>query len=140
MNKRTNSLLPAGLAFFAGVLLTVFVSQDAKQRIETEAANRFFAVCDQITQTIQRRLEAVELVLRGGAAVFTASENVDRDEWKGYVDTLQALNKLPGLQGVAFAENLPINRIDHHRATIRADGFPTTRSILRMMLERSSRR
>ena len=124
MNTRAHSLLPAGLVFCAGVLLSAFASWGLKQRIEAEAADRFAFVCDQITQTIHRRLEAVELILRGGAAVFAASENVDRHEWKGYVDALQALNELPGLQGVGFAERLPLNLIDHRRATIRADGFP----------------
>lgn len=124
MNRRKQSFLPAALVFCAGVLLSSFAGWGFKQRIETDAADHFAFVCDQITQLIHRRLEAVELILRGGAAVFAASETVDRGEWKAYVDTLQALNEFPGLRGVGFAERLPINRIDHHRAAVRADGFP----------------
>ena len=124
MNRRTHSLLTAGLVFCVGVLLSSLAGWGFKQRIESEAADHFAFVCDQITQSIHRRLEAVELVLRGGAAVFAASETVDRHEWKSYVDTLQAMNELPGLRGVGFAEHLPFKLIDRHHATVRADGFP----------------
>lgn len=124
MNRRAHSLLPAGLVLVAGVVLSAVAGWGFKQRVEAEAVSHFVFVCDQIEQSIQRRLEAVELILRGGAAVFAASETVDRDEWKSYVDTLKALNEIPGVQGVGFAERLPINGIDNHRAAIRADGFP----------------
>ncbi|MFT3847960.1 MAG: CHASE domain-containing protein [Propionivibrio sp.] len=124
MNRPIRPLLPAALVFCIGIGLTGFAAWGIKARIETEAVGHFAFVCDQITQAIHRRLEAVELVLRGGAAVFAASESVNRQEWKSYVDTLQALNELPGLQGVGFAERLPLDGIDRHRAAIRADGFP----------------
>ncbi|MBP6653263.1 MAG: CHASE domain-containing protein, partial [Propionivibrio sp.] len=124
MNRRAHSLLTAGVVLCTGVLLSSFVGWGFKQRVESEAADRFAFVCEQITQSIHRRLEAVELILRGGAAVFAASESVDRQEWKSYVDTLQAMNELPGLRGVGFAEHLPVKLIDRHHATVRADGFP----------------
>ena len=123
MIRRTYSLLPAGLVFFSGVLLSSFAGWNFKQRIETEAVSHFSFVCDQITEAIHRQLDAVELVLRGGAAVFAASENVDRQEWKSYVDALQALNEIPGLQGVGFAERLSIADLERHRATVLAEGF-----------------
>ncbi len=124
MNRRAHPLLPARLVLVVGILLSAFAGWAFKTRIEAEAVDRFAFVCDQVTESIQLHLEGVELILRGGAAVFAASEYVDRHEWKNYVDTLQAMDEIPGLQGVGFAERLPINGIDSHRTTIRADGFP----------------
>ena len=67
MNRRAHSLLTAGVVLCTGVLLSSFVGWGFKQRVESEAADRFAFVCEQITQSIHRRLEAVELILRGGA-------------------------------------------------------------------------
>lgn len=112
MNRLTRPLLPAILVLCSGVLLTTFAAWSFKQRIEQDAVGRFSFVCDQITASIQQRLEAFELILRGGAAVFAASETVDRHEWKAYVDTLQELKELPGLQGVGYAERLSASQAD----------------------------
>jgi diguanylate cyclase (GGDEF)-like protein len=114
----------AWIALGVGLLATIFASLQVKQDIEQEAVRQFAFTCDQVTLKIQERLGAYALILRGGEALFVASVTVERKEWRAYVETLQAGEKVPGVQGIGFAQVIPAAELASHIATIRAEGFP----------------
>ncbi|GEM_PF-301482 len=107
-----------------GLLAAVFISLQVKQGIEQKAAREFAFVCDQITLKIQERLGAYALILRGGAALFAASNSVERKEWQAYVEGLQAEQSVSGIQGIGFAQVIPAGGLAAHIASIRKEGFP----------------
>lgn len=128
MPKLQRSLLwKTGGAWFAlgvGLLATVFGSLHVKQDIEQDAVSQFAFTCDQVTLKIQERLGAYALILRGGSGLFAASVEVDRQEWRDYVETLHAERNVPGVEGIGFAQVIPAAGLANHIARIRGEGFP----------------
>lgn len=114
----------AWVALCIGLLATFFGSLQVKQGIEQDLAHQFAFACDQVTLKIQERVAAYALILRGGRALFSASNTVDRDEWRAYVEALRAEHSVPGVQGVGFAQVIPTDQLATHIARIRDEGFP----------------
>jgi signal transduction histidine kinase/CHASE1-domain containing sensor protein len=115
---------PAWAILGVGLLGTVFVTLQVKQDIENDAVTRFAYTCDQVTLKVQERLRAYALILRGGAGLFSASDAVNRREWRAYVEALQAAKGVPGVQGIGFAQAIPPDQLSTHIARVRAEGFP----------------
>lgn len=83
----------------------------------------FAFACDQVVLEIKERLNAYALILRGGAALFAASKEVERDAWRAYVETLRAEGSVPGVQGIGFAQVIAENELASRIARIRGEGF-----------------
>lgn len=107
-----------------GLLATVMTSLQVRQVVENEVVKQFAYNCDQVTLQIQERLGAYALILRGGAALFSASRKVERLEWRDYVETLRASGSIPGVQGIGFAQFIQPDKLAIHTEDIRAAGFP----------------
>lgn len=114
----------AWLLLGLGVLFTVLATRHVKQVIEQDAIRQFSLACDPVIVKIEERLAAYALILRGGSALFTASGNVSRQDWRNYVSTLRAEASIPGVQGIGFAQLIPTGQLAAHTARIRAEGFP----------------
>jgi two-component system sensor histidine kinase/response regulator len=114
---------PAWAVLAIGIALAVFSSHQVKLEIEANAVRQFSHECDQVKLRIEERLGAYALILRGGAALFAASENVGRREWQAYIETLHASGSVPGVQGIGFAEFIPPQQLSAHIARIRGEGF-----------------
>lgn len=120
--KRT--ALVAWILLAIGLLFTVYLANTIRQGIDTAEGERFAHAADQIALVIRERLESYELGLRGGSGLLAAADHVDRRTWKVFVDTLQADENLPGVQGIGFAQLISPAQLDAHVAAIRAEGFP----------------
>ncbi|NDP47823.1 MAG: PAS domain-containing protein [Sulfuriferula multivorans] len=66
---------------------------------------------------------AYEQVLRGGIALFNASDTVTRQDWHAYISSLEIDKNFPGIQGIGFSRRIPASALDHHIQAIRAEGF-----------------
>ena len=53
-------------------------------------------------------------MLRGARALFAASREVSRDEWRRYVEALRLDEDYTGIQGVGFAQSIPAARLAEH--------------------------
>lgn len=94
-----------------------FVNKNAELRFETRTI--------EISKAIRSRMAEYEQVLWGTIALFRASREVDRQEFKIYVDALRLQENWPGIQGIGFSIPLtPEQKLDHI-LSIRAEGFPT---------------
>ena len=107
----------------AGLLAAAFASLQLKQRIEADAVQQAGLAYDRARLKIEERLEAYALILRGGAALFAASEKVSRPQWHAYVETLQPDKTIPGVQGVGFAQLIAPGQLAAHTEGIRRQGF-----------------
>ncbi|MBI3778549.1 MAG: EAL domain-containing protein [Gammaproteobacteria bacterium] len=64
------------------------------------------------------------VTVRGAQGLFNASDDVTRQEWRAYVQSLNLDQVYPGIQVTGFVKRVPASeRIAHTRA-IRAEGFP----------------
>lgn len=119
------SALAALLAFFLLFALTFWLWRDAADEGSRIGRQRFDFKASEVQFAIEQRLLAYEQVLRGGTALFAASDEVSRAEWRAYVRMLKLERNYPGIQGVGFSQRvLPAERAEHVRA-VRAQGFPT---------------
>jgi len=90
----------------------------------TMARDHFNEYCEQISRGIIERLNTYKMILHGGAGVFIASEEVNREEWRAYYEYHQVRTLFPGIQGIAFVKVVAPSELARHEESIRAEGFP----------------
>jgi len=91
---------------------------------ETLAQERFEKLSADLETAIVKRLDDYERALRGGVALFAATHQISRREWRDFFATLQLQRELPGIQGAGFALHIPPHERARLTAKIRAEGFP----------------
>lgn len=112
------------LVLVAAVALTGLAWWFSYQTVHRAADARFSYRVEEITRAIQDRMRIYEQALWGGVGLFKASEEVSRDEWREYVETLRINEQWPGIQGYGYAIPLTAAELPAHVARIRAEGFP----------------
>jgi PAS domain S-box-containing protein len=119
--------LPKGIGWLitAAILLaTAALAGIVQEKTQQQAEQRFLYRAEQEKAKILFRLASHVQVLRGATALFAASDNVSRSEWRDYVNQLQLDQTLPGIQGTGFALMItPSDKAEHERH-IRAEGYP----------------
>ncbi len=105
--------------------LTVFIWRFSIDFNRASAQERYRFRTDQITSVITKRVEDYATVLRGGAALFAASNEVTRTEWRTYVEHLRVSKTFPGIQGLGFSKVIQPAELAQHIQQIRAEGFPS---------------
>ncbi|HEY3328328.1 MAG TPA: EAL domain-containing protein [Novimethylophilus sp.] len=73
---------------------------------------------------IEQRMVAYEHILIGARGLFYGSTSVGRDEFSAYVTSLHLEQHYPGIQGVGYAQIVPLWQKNAHIAGIRKQGFP----------------
>ena len=119
-------LLPVAVLLL-GILATWLAWRLAEGAVEDRAQLEFRLAVDTKADEIVDRLRAYELMLRGAAGLFFASDHVSRDEFRTYLEILQVQKDYPGIQGLGFAEAVAPADLDLHVARLRAAGFPRYR-------------
>ena len=112
------SLLAVGMVL--AISASIFVKADA----DADARREFDFACDEIQLNIAARLAANAGILYSGAALFDASNLVERDEWRAFIRSLRIEEQLPGTQGVGFAQLIPREQLAGHLRAVRDEGFP----------------
>lgn len=110
-------ILAIGLAVTLGLWL--YFSAHFAER----AHDRFSHRADAAKTLLVSRMQAHKQVLRGGAALFAASDHVSREEWRAYVAALELDKSLPGIQGTGFTVMIRADQLAEHVAAVRAEGF-----------------
>ena len=113
------------LALLLVLVFTAFAYHAVKSDSEELALEKFDFRKAEIVEAIDQRMAVYTQALRGGLALFKASNRVTRTDWHNYVDTLDLNEAYPGIQGIGFAEwVLPQDRAAYE-AAVRAEGFGT---------------
>lgn len=118
-------LLPTIAALLVATAVGGFVWQriDDAQHLSRESA--FNLATNETTLKIEERFKAYRQVLRGARALFAASQEVTRSEWRDYVTGLRLHEDYAGIQGVGYAIPVPAAELAAHERRIRAEGFPS---------------
>jgi PAS domain S-box-containing protein len=106
-----------------GIALTIAAFVYTKNNQETALKKEFHLVCSDIKTIISTRLHAHALLLRSGASYIEGSENVTREKWHIYIESLKISKNLPGIEGVGFAEIIKKDQLKEHIRQIRKEGF-----------------
>ncbi|MEI8043908.1 MAG: CHASE domain-containing protein, partial [Verrucomicrobiota bacterium] len=107
-----------------GLLVTGAASLYSKADAERDAQQEFDLASNEIRLNILTRLRACAQTLLSGAALFDASDSIEREEWQRFVQGLEIAEQLPGIQGIGFAQWIPRAQLAEHVAEIRRQGFP----------------
>ena len=122
--RKSSTLLWASGVLVLGLGLTgVFWRQArtvAAEQIQVELSRE----ASDITGTIERNLKANALMLMGFAGLFDASDEVTRQDFRGYFEALSAAAKTQGFAGVAYVEQVSAQNLQQHQARVRSDGLP----------------
>lgn len=73
---------------------------------------------------VEDRMKVYEQMLRGVKALFDASGNVRRDNFRAYVTRLHLKENYAGVQAVGFAPIVPAAQWHKHIAAMHKEGFP----------------
>ncbi len=91
--------------------------------IDRRARDRFEYLADSTQTRIKERMRSYEQVLRGGVALFTASEYVTRSEWHDYVQHLNLQQNFPGIQAMTYAIRVRADEKARHLQMLHTEGF-----------------
>jgi len=74
---------------------------------ESRTSERFQRAAENVRETIRFRMEGYESLLRAGAALFDASNSVERHEWQQFVAGMRLDVQYPGVLGMGYARFAP---------------------------------
>ncbi len=109
------------IAFFA---LTFWAWYVVRDEVDSNGRKQFALRADQVIAAIRARMLAYEQVLQGGVGLFHASLEVERDEWREYVNALKIEENFPGIQAIGFSKRIASSERAAHIDAVRAQGFP----------------
>lgn len=115
--KKGSGLAAIGLGL--SVLFTLFLTLMAHDAVRRSAKTTFDAEVSQIEIAIRNRFKAYEQVLRGGAALFDASDEVSAEEFAVYTHRMRLPKHFPGIQGIGWSIRIPNNGVAEHERQIR---------------------
>jgi PAS domain S-box-containing protein len=120
IRKFGKSLLLA-LAVLALLLTLTGMTWQQTIHATTKQANiQFQAEAKQLHAGIEDALTGYVKALQGVKGLFAASNEVDRNEWKSYIDALRLSQNYPSMLGVGFIEVFPGTQKDAHIAVVRS--------------------
>ena len=124
---RLNHLLARDATAWVALALTLVATVAAWYASALEftrrAQQRFTSLAGHQGEVILQRMNDYEQALRGGVALFHASERVTRQEWHDYVAALDLESTLPGIQGTGFTVMVPRAEKAAHEQEVRRQGF-----------------
>jgi signal transduction histidine kinase len=93
------------------------------QYIESRAADKFATQVIAIEDLIKQRMTQYVQVLKSGVGLFNASNNVDRGEWRSFINALNINKNYPGTQGVGVSVPIMPDQLQSHIASLQSEGF-----------------
>lgn len=111
------------LTLLTALGVTVFVWHMVSVDTERAAEERFKGLAGDVISDIDERMADYEQILRGGAGLFAALQDVTRAEWHSYAQHLEIGKTLPGMQSFAFAEWVDATEKPAYVERVRKEGF-----------------
>lgn len=117
---KSSNIIVLGTTVFS-LLLTFVLSAYAGLFIQQQLESTFLVETEQIENAILNRVGIYASTLSGGVGLFNASENVERQEFKQYVDVLEIQRFYPGIQGIGYA--IVVEDEEELIESVRSEGF-----------------
>ena len=123
--RNTGFRMAPWLILVASLTATYFSYRYTADDVHADLGAEFQFQTEEITRRITARIQNYQQVLLGVRGLMVASHEVDRDEFRTYVDNLRLEENYPGIQGVGFARIIPPGELENHIASVRREGFST---------------
>ncbi|MCM2129580.1 CHASE domain-containing sensor histidine kinase [Larsenimonas rhizosphaerae] len=115
-----------GLPWAAAAVImvaTLMLEHWYEQQRDQYAQQAFTAIAQDTTNNIKRRMHDHELILRGGAGLWDASDEVSRKEWRQYFDRLSLDEHYPGILGFGYSRILTPEQVPDFERQVQEEGF-----------------
>src|ERR687884_1904468 len=109
------------------LLLTLLAAYYVSVTAEARDRLQFQSYVQHAQTSIQNRLESYISGLRAGTALFAASDEVRRDEFRTYVETLDFPRRFTGVQGIGFSLRIKPEEKEALVGRMRREGFESFR-------------
>lgn len=120
----STALRPTPLAFgvlVLGLILTGFAWYYTSQSVEREVQTKFDRQVDNAKNLLNNRFQIYSDTLRASRGWFAASENVTRNEWKAFVESLSPQERYYGINALGFIRYLPQAKKASYEQQVRQD-------------------
>lgn len=114
----------AHVVLVLGLTLTLMTWYFAYQIQQAREQQRFHNAVSMARRTLGQELERYFDLLRAARGFWYGSTEVDREEWRIYVESLNLAQHAPGIQGIGFARRVSAGELMDHVAAVQAEGFP----------------
>lgn len=95
-------LIP-GFLVFCALMVIIFLSwRTAKNDIAIQYKATLSQDTANVEDALKQRFSIYEDTLRSGAGLFGSSDNVTRDEWRTFVNSLTLPSRYPGIRGAGY--------------------------------------
>jgi diguanylate cyclase (GGDEF)-like protein/PAS domain S-box-containing protein len=124
LNRILAIAVPVLLVLSSGLVTLYFLQNAALNAARQIQQDNFEYQAREVVLRIEQRLAAYEQVLRGVRGLYVASKNVERNEFRDYVSSLELSKNYPGIQAIGFAQIIPASQKTSHIAEMHKQGFP----------------
>ncbi len=112
------------LALLIPMMLTFYLWKIVSDGVYKQNLTQFKAMAEESEKALIHRMDSYVDVLLGGAGFFAGSKEVDRQEWKAYVDAIQVTKNFPGINGVGYIVDVPKEQVKDYIIKARKGGYP----------------
>jgi diguanylate cyclase (GGDEF)-like protein/PAS domain S-box-containing protein len=114
----------AALVLLLSLGTTLWLWQFETRNAEQDQNMRVDANVQAFANLVEQRMQVQEQVLRGVQGLFAAGAPVGREAFARYVEALQLVVEVAGLEGVGWAPWVPAAAQPAHVADMQAQGYP----------------
>ncbi|MCX7155598.1 MAG: EAL domain-containing protein [Rhodocyclales bacterium] len=114
----------AWIALASSLALTAVAWRYTQQDVEREMRREFDAEVIQVRADLNTRIAGYTQALRRAAALFAASDEVTRKDWRDFVAGLKLERDYPAMQAVAFARAVTAAELGALVREVRRRGVP----------------
>ncbi len=100
---------------------TIWGWRSALQTAHLRNRERFDNLCQEITSNIREKIEVYVEALYGARGLFAASNSVERDEWRAYVNELKMKTRYPGLIALEYVDRVKSRELAAYVQQVRED-------------------
>ncbi len=117
MKVRLKSLfVPPALVFVAFMVVVTFSFFTSIATIKEEKEKIALEQMKLNESTILYRFDVYDELVRAGVGLFSASDNVTKQDWKNFVESTSVLDRYEGAQSVGYASIIKASEIDQFEA------------------------
>ncbi len=115
-------VIPFILMLVLGVI-TYHYYKTIKNNEYNDLKTKFSLKAQEYQTLMQERMLDYEHVLYGIKGLFLASDSIEREEFKSYVEALSIEHYFPGIQGIGYSAVVPADQKDAFIDKVRSEGF-----------------
>lgn len=109
-------LVPIGLTYFAWRVTADNLYESQKEKFERLAHEN--------EKALLYRIDSYHQALLGAKGFYQGSNNVERHEWRAYMQAIDVLNRFPGIDGIGTVYDVAASQEKKFVERAKADGYP----------------